>query len=671
MTVLARAATSLFVLPTWLIRRLEPVALRWRRPLAVVLNLSLVVASNYGAFWLRFDGEIPTPEWSLFLEALPSLVLIRGAAFYHFRLFQGLWRYTSLWDLRNIVLGVGSSSLLFYVLVHWISGQRAYPRSVLLIDTLLLVCLMGGVRLVHRMFPSLQPSEGRPAAARRRVLVIGAGDAGEMIVREMKRHPEYGYEPAGFVEDDPRWRGQCIHGVPVRGGLRDLVRIMLAVHPHEVLIAFTHPPPATIRAVVKLLEPFKVPLTRLPLVTDLVNGGASVTDIRQLRVEDLLDRLPIGLDPEPVRRLIEGRRILVTGAGGSIGSELCRQLAQWSPARLVLYERYEGGLYAIESQLHDTRPDGPFAAMIGDVTDVERLDEVLAAERPEIIFHAAAHKHVPLMETNPCEAVKNNIVGTLCVAEAAARHGVDDFVLISTDKAVHPSSVMGATKRIAELIVQYLTPSAHTRFVTVRFGNVLGSSGSVVPRFLEQVRAGGPVTVTHPEIRRYFMLIPEAVQLVLQAAAIGEPGAVYVLDMGEPIKLVDMARNLIRLAGHIPDEEIAIAFTGLRPGEKLSEDLVGDDEIVEASPVGKILQVRPRRGQGSRLTPMSLVRLKQWAAAGDSDAVLREFARIVPTFRSTQTPSRAPAPPEPFALPHAVTRARPSPQAARARGMSG
>jgi FlaA1/EpsC-like NDP-sugar epimerase len=408
----------------------------------------------------------------------------------------------------------------------------------------------------------------------------------------MRRHPEYGCVPVGFVEDDPRWRGQCIHGVPVLGGMRDLVQIMLAVRPHEVLIAVTSPEPAIIRRVVKLLEPFKVHLTRLPLVTDLVNGSANgggsatVMDIRQLRVEDLLDRVPIGLDPEPVRRLIEGRRILVTGAGGSIGSELCRQIAQWSPARLVLYERYEGGLYGIDSQLRDAQPDGPFAAVIGDVTDVNRLDTVLAAERPDIIFHAAAHKHVPLMETNPCEAIKNNAIGTLRVAEAAVRHRVRQFVLISTDKAVHPSSVMGASKRIAELIVQSLTASSgSTRFATVRFGNVLGSSGSVVPRFLEQVKAGGPVTVTHPEIRRYFMLIPEAVQLVLQAAAIGQPGAVYVLDMGQPIKLVDLARNLIRLSGHVPDDDISIVFTGLRPGEKLSVDLVDVDEFAVASPV--------------------------------------------------------------------------------------
>jgi FlaA1/EpsC-like NDP-sugar epimerase len=689
MTVLARAASSLVVIPGRVVSWLEPAALRWHRQIAVLLHLWMIAASNYAAFWLRFDGDIPAAETTLFLQALPSLMIIRGLTFYKFRLFQGLWRYTSLWDLRNILIGVGTSSAVFYFVVHWIMGQIAYPRSVFLIDAMLLVCLMGGVRLAYRMSPALPTS-----SKRKRVLMIGAGDAGEMIVREMRRHPEYGCEPVGFVEDDPQWRGQCIHGVPVLGGMRDLVRIMLAEHPHEVLIAMTSPEPATIRGVVKLLEPFKVHLTRLPRVTDLVNGNgnnnATVMDIRQLRVEDLLDRVPIGLDQEPVRRLIEGRRVLVTGAGGSIGSELCRQIAQWAPSRLVLFERYEGGLYGIDSQLRDAQPDGPFAAVIGDVTDIGRLDTVFRAERPEIIFHAAAHKHVPLMETNPCEAIKNNAIGTLRVAEAAVRHRVGQFVLISTDKAIHPASVMGASKRIAELIVQSMTTNGSTRFVTVRFGNVLGSSGSVVPRFLEQVRAGGPVTVTHPDIRRYFMLIPEAVQLVLQAAAIGQPGAVYVLDMGQPIKLVDLARNLIRLSGHVPDEDIAITFTGLRPGEKLSEDLVDDDELVEASLVDKIMQVRARRRVASQVSSAELTRLVQAATAGDAAAVLHAIARMVPSFNHASmendvfaaSPVPSPlatavarivvTPPVAAAIPPPPPSPSPAPAArVRARGMSG
>jgi FlaA1/EpsC-like NDP-sugar epimerase len=613
------------------------IILRWRRLIVAVLHVALIAASSYAAFWLRFDGHLPDAELEHYLEGLPALLMIRGLVFARFRLFQGLWRYTSLWDLRNIVLAVLSSSFLFYIVVHAVLGMTAYPRSVILIDPLLLVCLMAGVRLAHRMFPPL-----RPATPARRVLVVGAGDAAEMIVREMRRHPEYGHEPVGFVEDQPELRGQRIHGVPVLGGVRDLVRIMLAERPHEVLIAFAHEQAAAIRAVVRLLEPFKVPLTRLPQIEDLVAGRATVSHIRQLRVEDLLARAPIGLDATPVRRLIEGRRIMVTGAGGSIGSELCRQIARYSPARLVLFERYENGLYTIERQLRDAWPDGPFAAAIGDVTDVHRLDVVLRAERPDIIFHAAAHKHVPLMEMNPCEAVKNNIIGTLRCADAAVRHGVGAFVLISTDKAVHPSSVMGASKRIAELIVQGLTGQQQaTKFMTVRFGNVLGSSGSVVLRFLEQIEAGGPVTVTHPEIRRYFMLIPEAVQLVLQAAAIGESGGVYVLDMGEQIKLVEMARNLIRLSGHIPDEEIAITFVGLRPGEKLSEQLVGDEEVATPSAVEKILHVcgRPSVGPARFLHP-ALGRLTSAANAGDVDEVLRQMRQIVPSF--------APCPLEPF-----------------------
>jgi FlaA1/EpsC-like NDP-sugar epimerase len=404
-------------------------------------------------------------------------------------------------------------------------------------------------------------------------------------------------------------------------------------HPHEVLIALDQPDPAALHRVVDALQPFKIPITTIPTVKDLLDGKVAVGQIRSLSIEDLLPRAPVGLDPTRVRHLISGRRIMVTGAGGSIGSELCRQIADLQPASLVLFERYENSLYAIANDLQDrkTASEVDIAPVIGDVTDRHRVTSVIIQHRPEIIFHAAAHKHVPLMELNPCEAVKNNVIGTRVVAETAQQLGVDRVILISSDKAVNPSSVMGATKRVAELILQAMAPASRTRFTTVRFGNVLGSNGSVVPRFLDQVKSGGPVTVTHPEIRRYFMLISEAVQLVLHAAALGDGASAYVLQMGEQMKVADMARNLIRLSGFVPDQEIAIQFVGLRPGEKLSEELASADEILQSSAVEKILRVTT-----SRFPPPALLQqvqqLGDLAGNGQSQAVVKQLCAIVPGF---------------------------------------
>jgi FlaA1/EpsC-like NDP-sugar epimerase len=354
-----------------------------------------------------------------------------------------------------------------------------------------------------------------------------------------------------------------------------------------------------------------------------------------LAIEDLLPRSPISLNVEDVRRLVRGKRVLVTGAGGSIGSELCRQIAALAPANLVLFERYENSLYAITNDLADRPERVPICAVIGDVTDANRVESVFFEHCPQLVFHAAAHKHLPLMEGNPCEAVKNNVVGTRTVADAACRHGVECFVLISTDKAANPSSVMGASKRVAELIVQTISTHSQTRFVTVRFGNVLGSNGSVIPRMLEQIRAGGPVTVTHPEIRRYFMLIPEAVELVLQAAVLARNRETFVLDMGEQLKILDVARNLIRLSGLVPDQDIAIKFIGLRHGEKLVEELVGDGEALEPSEISKIFRVRwPETPDMPRLTE-EVDALAQAAMHGEESETIAQLHRIVPTFTRT------------------------------------
>lgn len=599
--------------------------LRRRRALVISIDLLLVVLASYFAFWLRFDGAIPEPEMALYMQMLPWLVAVRGLTFVPCRVYGGLWRYTGIWDLSSIIAGVGSSTLVFYLLVHWGFGILVYPRSVFLIDAILLIFFMGGIRLTPRIIRELAH-----AKRGKRVLIFGAGDAGEMIVRDMMKYE--GYDPIGFVDDDLTKVGQRIHGVKVLGTQRDLPRIIPAEKPHEVLLAIPRGDPATIRRVVNVLQPFKVPITTLPNLRDLLNGKVAVQQIRSLSIEDLLPRAPVGLEAERVRHFISETRVLVTGAGGSIGSELCRQIAALNPSVLVLYERYENGLYAIANDLSDQHGSATVCSIIGDVTDAQRLNAVVQEYAPHIIFHAAAHKHVPLMELNVCEAVKNNVIGTRMLAEAAERHRVERFVLISSDKAVNPSSVMGATKRVAELIVQAKAAQSATSFVTVRFGNVLGSNGSVVPRFLEQIKAGGPVTVTHPEIRRYFMMISEAVQLVLQAAALGKEAEMFVLDMGDQISVLEMARNLIRLSGFVPDEEIPITFVGLRPGEKLFEELVGIGENLEPSPVEKVLRVRSNTHPEESFLAKEITNLELLAAQGATAPVIQQLCELVPTF---------------------------------------
>jgi FlaA1/EpsC-like NDP-sugar epimerase len=593
------------------------------------------VAASYLACWLRFDGEVPSAVFATFLQLLPWLVIVRGLVFLLFGLYGGLWRYTSIWDLSRILLAVFTSTVIMYPLVYRGLSPSVYPRSVPILDAILLVCFLGGVRLLWRVVPSVIRS-----AERRRVLVIGAGDAGEMIVREMQKGTTY--QPVGFVDDDPSKLGRTIHGVEVLGGRANLPRIIEVTQPREVLLAIPSAPGSTMRDVVHLLEPFKLPITTLPMPAELSNGKVRVKQIRPLAIEDLLARSQVALNTEPIRRMIKGKRVLVTGAGGSIGSELCRQIAALEPSDLVLYERYENSLYAIANDLGDSAVGASIHTVIGDTTDVARVEAVFAQYRPQFVFHAAAHKHVPLMEANPCEAVKNNVVGTQVVAEAARRHSVDRFVLISTDKAVNPSSVMGASKRVAELIVQTIAEQEHnTRFVTVRFGNVLGSNGSVIPRMMDQIRAGGPVTVTHPDIRRYFMLIPEAVQLVLQAAVLAGEGQTFVLDMGEQIKVLDVARNLIRLSGFVPDEEIPITFIGLRPGEKLIEELAGGQELLEPAGPEKVFHVRRTEPlDGTKLRDQIAV-LVRAANLGQPRSVVDQFRRIVPTFHPDSHASAA------------------------------
>jgi FlaA1/EpsC-like NDP-sugar epimerase/lipopolysaccharide/colanic/teichoic acid biosynthesis glycosyltransferase len=601
---------------------------RWRRPIIVALDVAMIVLANYLAFALRFDGNIPSEEIGKFQQTVLWLVGIRGVAFAVFGLHESRRRYTSIWDLQNIVGGVLTSTILFYGLVYWALGINDYPRTIFVIDGVLLIGFLAGVRLPLRIF-----REAVIYRKKRKVLVVGAGNSGERVVREMKTRPEYHRQPIGFVDDQVALLNQRIHGVRVLGTLGDLPKLVEKHKPEEVVIAVPEATPAFLRGLISQLEPYEVSIKTLPSVKEFLADESTVSQIRNVSLTDLLPRVPVNMATiEATKHMVRGKSVLITGAGGSIGSELARQISLLEPTALLLYERHENSLYAIHKELED-QGLCCVTPIIGDITDARRLCTVLEEHKPQILFHAAAHKHVPLVELNPAEALKNNCVGTRILAEAASKYGVEQFVQISTDKAVNPSSVMGATKRVAELIIQDIARTSRTRFLIVRFGNVLGSSGSVLLRFQEQIKTGGPVTVTHPDITRYFMLIPEAVQLVLQAATIGEQGGIYILDMGEQIKILSLARNLIRLSGFVPGKDIPIRFVGLRAGEKLYEELVGEGEVAGSSSLDKILQIRAASQFSFEGFKEKLIALETAAYLDKPSMVIERLKEIVPAFR--------------------------------------
>ena len=602
---------------------------RYRSVLVVCTQLGLIAAANGASFALRFEGDIPPDHARLFLRGLPIVLAIYGVGLAAFGIQRGLWRYVGLHDLGRILWASVISSVVFYGVVHGLLGWVAYPRSVIILTGVLSGLFLAGIRLAVRWFREwlhvLSPTA-------RRVLVVGAGNAGELLIRDMLSDGGSHYRPVGLVDDDPIKRKMKIHGVPVVGALEDIPVLTRRLVVHEIIVAIPSATTSLKQRILAASEGCKVPIKILPSVKQLLANPEALRQVRPMSLEDLLQREPIQMDRQELHPLLEGKRVLVTGAGGSIGSELCRQIARYQPATLILFERYENGLYALDLELRAQYPKITIIPAVGDVTVHERVAEVLQQTDPDLVFHAAAHKHVPLMELNPKEAVRNNVLGTKIMAEASLASGVDRFVLISTDKAVNPTSVMGATKRVAEDLMQSLNHRGQTKFTVVRFGNVLGSNGSVVPLFAEQIRKGGPLTVTHPEIKRFFMTIPEAVQLVLQASRLGQGGEVFVLDMGEQVKVVDLARNMIVLSGLVPHQDIQIVYSGLRPGEKLYEELFEEAEQVEPTPHAKIRRAISASAIQSDRLDRVIAHLEAAVSHGDDDELIRRLNEAVSTY---------------------------------------
>ncbi len=605
----------------------------WKNRLLLVLGDALIIGlSLYLSFLIRFEGRIPVAS----LRNLGMLVLMALALklpiFYLLRLYRMSLAYVSFAELfevfKAVTLGSIALGTLFFL---WGSSVTTLPRSVLMLDYLITLFLIGGFRSAQRIYQGWRSGFSREG---RRVLIVGAGNAGEQIVRAMLQEKRSQYFPVGFVDDDPTKQGVTIHGVRVLGTRQEIPQIAQQQSIEELLIAMPSVSSKVIRETVELgrqagLKSIKV----LPGFHELVTGRVGLTDIREVQLEDLLGREPVRIDVREIEAYLKDKIVLVTGAAGSIGSELCRQIAKFSPHSVIALDQDESGLFVLDNTLREGFSHLCVSSVIADIQDRTKIEQVFQCYHPQVVFHAAAYKHVPLMEAHPDEAVKNNIFGTVTVAEAAQRYGCDKFVLISTDKAVNPSSVMGATKRVAEMVLQSMNSQGGTRFISVRFGNVLGSRGSVIPIFQEQIKRGGPVTVTHEGMRRYFMVTSEAVLLVLQAGALGQGGEVFVLDMGDPVRIVDLAREMIRLSGYEPDKDIPIVLTGPRPGEKFFEELLTAEEGTVATKHDKIFMARMSAPITLQALIPHLQRLRELAHQGTRDEIIQALQAIVPTYK--------------------------------------
>ena len=591
------------------------------------INLSLVLG-----FLVRFEGIIP----QRYLKNLWAMCIIASAIgigfFYIFQLYNNLWKYASLSEMFMIGFACLGACGMTYLSFRYL--EYKVPLSVYMLYGFMIVGFTGLNRIIYRVFRRYPTILSRLLTRDyRRVMVVGAGEAGAMVIKELQAHPEIKMKPVVVVDDDIAKHKSRIKGVRILGDRKAIPALAREMKIDEIIIAMPSAPKNEIRKILDICKTTRCKLKTLPGVYELIDGKVTINSIRDVEIEDLLGREPIKVDLDKIAGYLHDEVVLVTGGGGSIGSELCRQIAQQKPKKLLILDIYENGAYELQQELLRKHPDLDQEVIIASVRERSRMEFIFDKYRPGVVFHAAAHKHVPLMEKNPTEAVKNNVFGTLNTAECADKYGTKRFVLISTDKAVNPTNIMGATKRIAEMIIQAMDKHSKTEFVAVRFGNVLGSNGSVIPLFKKQIEQGGPVTVTHPEITRFFMTIPEAVQLVIQAGAMAKGGEIFILDMGEPVMIVDLARDLIRLSGLEPDVDIEIKFTGLRPGEKLYEELLLEEEGLTATYHEKIYIGKPISINLDELKK-ELETLRFITIGSSSESVIRFVKQLVPSYRS-------------------------------------
>ncbi|MFH2090867.1 MAG: nucleoside-diphosphate sugar epimerase/dehydratase [Pseudomonadota bacterium] len=614
--------------------------------LIVIMDALLLGASWYCSFLLRFNFDIPVDNSGMILRLMPVIVLIKVIVFYFFHVYRGMWRYTSIIDLYNIIKASVFSSLVIMLLIMLSHSFTGFARSVFVIDGMFTLLFISGSRICLRLYFEMMSEErfgskltdrllGRQKIGKEAInlLIIGAGDSGEKIFREIRDNKRLKYHVVGFLDDDYAKQRRMIHGIPVLGRVEDLKSVAETMDAHEILIAVPSATSEQMRSIVDQCKQSELVFKTLPGIGELIDGKVTLNAIRDVAYRDLLGREVVQLEEGLIGEYLDQKQILVTGAGGSIGSELCRQICRFNPKTIILFDQAESPLYDIDLELRRSFPYIQIVPVLGDIRNRSRLINTFEKHRPQNVFHAAAYKHVPMLEIQPWEAILNNIGGTRNVVNISKQFGVERFVMVSTDKAVRPTNIMGTTKRIAELLVQGQScdDPAGTRFITVRFGNVVGSVGSVVPLFKRQIEQGGPVTITHPEVTRYFMTIPEASQLILQAGAMGKGGETFILEMGTSVKIVDMARDLIRLSGFEPDKDIKIEYIGLRPGEKLYEELITKGEDIVPTAHKKIM-VLSGQACDQLLLNDDIDRIIEVAKAQDGEKIKTMLKQIVPEY---------------------------------------